>query len=59
MHMLIVDVEGKHHVIKKSDIRKIYSNIANKTIICFNGNKNTPLMIADTVEDFFNIYLAK
>jgi len=59
MHILITDIEGKKHVRKKSDIRALYSNIKNKTIICFNGNKNTPIMVSDTVEDFFNIHLAK
>lgn len=59
MHILIKDSEGKFRVRKKSDIRDIYTDIGGTTFVCFNGAKNTPIKIKETVEDFFNIYLAK
>ena len=59
MHILIQTKNGKNYRIKKSDIRRIYSNSSDKTFICFNGNKNTPIQINDSVEDFFNLHLAK
>lgn len=59
MHILIEDMKGNYIVRKKSDIRTVYSNHDGKTIVCFNGVKNTPIYVKDTVKDFFNVYLAK
>jgi len=59
MYILIKSHDDKYYIIKKSDIRRIYSDISKNTIICFNGNKNTPIRVNESVEDFFNINLAK
>ena len=59
MHLLIKDVNGAYRVRKKSAIRDIYQDANKKTIVCFEGAKNTPIRVEETPEDFFNIYLAK
>lgn len=59
MHILIKGKDGKNHIRKKSDIRCVYSTITDQTTVCFNGNKNTPIVVSETVEDFFSIHLTK
>jgi len=59
MYLLIKAEDGNYYVVKKSDIRRIYSDFKGKTCICFNGTKNTPIYVNESIEDFFNIHLAK
>lgn len=56
--MLIKDINGEYYIVKKTDIRRVYKDNNGKTVILFNGQKNTPLRVKETVVDFFNIHYA-
>ena len=56
-NILIKSKDGEDYIVKKSDIRRVYSDTDKETVILFNGVKNTPIRVMETVEDFFNIYL--
>ncbi len=57
MHLLIMTVDGDFVVVKRSDIRRIYKKNDKECFVCFYTNKNTPLTISGSPEDFFHIYL--
>jgi len=59
MYLLITDKHKKDFIIKKSDIRRVYKDANNNTVILFTGAKNTPIQVNESVEDFFNIFIGK
>ena len=56
-NILIKSKAGEYYIVKKSDIRRVASETNKETVIRFNGVKNTPIIVEESVEDFFNTYL--
>ena len=56
MHILIIDEQDKHTVVKKSDIRRVKETLNNKTIVSFvNPKINAPIYITENPSDFFKL----
>lgn len=60
MHVLIRDTKGRHHAVKRCDIRRVSENVAGVTSISFRNRKENPaIQVPYSVEVFYNTFLVK
>lgn len=57
MFILITASNGDEYVVKRSDIRRIYTKSSEESYVCFTGTKNPPITVKGSPADFFNVYL--
>ena len=61
MHILILDDNGKYHIVKKSSIRRVTSTFSTErtTVQFFNPRENPAIYVSESVQEFFSKYLSK
>ena len=58
-HLLLKSTAGLSYVVRRTDIRRVYSTMNGSTWVVFEGARNTPICVAGKPEDFYNEYLVK
>ena len=56
-HIFLIGKNRQSYVIKKSDIKRVHVDHIGRTVIVLTGNRNTPIVAIESVEDFFTIFL--
>lgn len=55
--ILVTDRNNKTYAVRHKSIRRVYTDVQGKTVVCFATKKDTPLMVDNAVADFGIIYL--
>ncbi len=58
-NILLKSKEGKEYIVKRSEIRRVETNLNKETVVNFVGKRNTPIKVSGTVSEFYNSHFKR